>query len=136
MVLQARNWVQASFALQGLDNSSTDSTSIGVALRDCAMLYDKSEPRLTRLLSDENYTRDDARTWLSGVLANHRTCLDGLGEKGFAKPHVASTNLTTLLGQALALYGKRMNKKGFKSKNSELPSRFYFTLIYDTMYFW
>lgn len=90
------------------------------------MLYDESEPRLTRLLSTENYTSDDARTWLSGVLANHRNCLDGLSEKGFVEPHLASNNLTTLLGQALALYEKRVNKEGFKSKYSELPSGFYF----------
>lgn len=117
MVLQARNRVDASLQLQGLDStSSTDSSPIGLALRDCVNLYDESEPRLTRLLSGENYTSDDARTWLSGVLANHRTCLDGLGEKGFLEPYLAATNLTSLLGQVLALYGNSINKEGISSK--------------------
>lgn len=56
-------------------------------------------------------TEDDARTWLSGVLANHRSCLDGLDhheKAGFIDQadhhdHVVAKNLTTLLiSEALA----------------------------------
>ncbi|KAF3440008.1 hypothetical protein FNV43_RR18286 [Rhamnella rubrinervis] len=137
MLLQSTNWIHTTLGLLGLDSSSTNSSSIGVALTDCAMLFDESEPRLTRLLSGENDTGDDARTWLSGVLANHRTCLDGLGEKGFVEPHLASINLTTLVGQALALYGNHMNMEGFKSKRREIALKvlFYFELPYNTIYF-
>ncbi|KAK6240011.1 hypothetical protein QUC31_005480 [Theobroma cacao] len=55
-------------------------------------------------------TLDDARTWLSGVPANHRTCLEGLGERGVViQDHAeAHQNLTTLLSEALALYGKHV----------------------------
>ncbi|KAJ0111905.1 hypothetical protein Patl1_00234 [Pistacia atlantica] len=37
-------------------------------------------------LRDENHTLDDARTWLSRALAHHRTCLDGLEERGYVQP--------------------------------------------------
>uniref|UniRef100_A0A2N9IJ67 Pectinesterase n=1 Tax=Fagus sylvatica TaxID=28930 RepID=A0A2N9IJ67_FAGSY len=104
-VLQARNWVQAFVALHGYDWNH-----VGMSLSDCAKLYNESESRLARLLSDENYTHDDAHTWLSGVLANHRSCVDGLGEKGFVEAHEVGKNLTSLLSEALALYGKSMGK--------------------------
>ena len=64
---------------------------------------------------DGNYTGEDARTWLSGVLANHRTCWEGLEEKGIVKNTSSSgadhyravaQNLTMVLGEALAFYGK------------------------------
>ncbi|XP_015869594.4 probable pectinesterase/pectinesterase inhibitor 36 [Ziziphus jujuba] len=113
LLLISRNMVLQSMSLRRLVHT-TETSSIGVALRDCTKLYDESEPRLARLISGENYTGDDARTWLSGVLANHRSCLDGLAEKGFGEAHLhfAARNLTTLLGQALALYGKRINGRG------------------------
>ena len=104
-VLQARNWVQAFVALHGYDWNH-----VGMSLSDCAKLYNESESRLARLLSDDNYTHDDAHTWLSGVLANHRSCVDGLGEKGFVEAHEVGKNLTSLLSEALALYGKSMGK--------------------------
>lgn len=110
LLLISRAMGLQSMALRGLLHSTHHSSSAGVALRDCAKLYDESEPRLARLISDQNYTGDDARTWVSGVLANHRTCLDGLAEKGFVEEahlqYFAAPNLTTLLDQALALYAK------------------------------
>lgn len=108
-LLQAKNWVQySSMDLHGLDRES--SNNVGFALRDCNKLYDESEPRLSRLVSGatSRYTADDALTWLSAVLANHRSCLEGLAEKGFveAQSHLVAQNLTTSLGEALALYSK------------------------------
>ncbi|KAJ4829979.1 putative pectinesterase/pectinesterase inhibitor 36 [Turnera subulata] len=103
-------WVQySSVALDGVDGGGPNE--LGVALRDCGKLYEESEYRIEELLLNANHTSarddDDARTWLSGVLANHRTCLDGLKEKGLSieTPGVAQ-NLTGLLGEALALYGR------------------------------
>jgi pectinesterase len=95
-VLQARNWVQAFVALHG-----HDWNHVGMSFSDCAKLYNESESRLARLLSGDNYTHDDAHTWLSGVLANHRSCVNGLGEKGFVEAHEVGKNLTSLLSEAL-----------------------------------
>ncbi|GMN30737.1 hypothetical protein TIFTF001_044512 [Ficus carica] len=113
-LVQAKNWVQS---LHGLDLDS--SNNVDSALRDCNKLYDESEPRLARLMSGEmSYNVDDALTWLSGVLANHGSCLDGLAEKGFveARSHLVAQNLTISLGESLALYGKLKGTRNEKSK--------------------
>ncbi|KAL5571925.1 hypothetical protein UlMin_021522 [Ulmus minor] len=105
-VQQARNW----FHTMGLHGLNRASNYVAMALSDCATLYDESEPRLASLVSGESYTVDDARTWLSAVLANHLTCLAGLRGKGFVETNVAAVqNLTNLLVEALALYGKGAN---------------------------
>ncbi|TQE01143.1 hypothetical protein C1H46_013233 [Malus baccata] len=119
-VLQATTLVvQNSIQLHELVGSDDISNYSGVALRDCTELYDESAARLTVLLSkNESYTGNDARTWLSGVLANHRSCLDGLDEKGFVRTEhqrVVAQNLTMVLGEALVFYGKVMNE----GKNSQ-----------------
>lgn len=115
-VVQARHWVQSSARLDGLEG-------VGVALSDCDKLYGESESRLAQLLANENHTRDDARTWLSSVLANHRTCLDALGEKGFVEIHAVAQNLTFWPREALAFYGK-----GRGTKKGKLPSFSFFFL--------
>lgn len=110
--------------LHGMASTESLSSSAGqnVALMDCARLYDESVPRLTVLLSGEgNYTGDDARTWLSGVLANHRSCWEGLEEKSFVTSSThhyvaAAQNLTLMLGEALALYEKSTMTDEAKSK--------------------
>ncbi|GAV78660.1 Pectinesterase domain-containing protein/PMEI domain-containing protein, partial [Cephalotus follicularis] len=99
-VVQAGNWVQAS-----IDHDMKNRID-GVALIDCAKLYNDSEYLLGFLLSNESYTQDDSLTWLSGVLANHRTCLDGLNEKGNVEAHAGAQNLTFLISEAMALYEK------------------------------
>ena len=99
-----------------LASSESDSSGLDVARMDCERLYDESVPRLTELISGEgNYTGEDARTWLSGVLANHRSCWDSLEEKGVVKNtsgaqqyRAVAQNLTVVLGEALALYGKNI----------------------------
>ncbi|XWS35668.1 hypothetical protein CRYUN_Cryun20dG0016300 [Craigia yunnanensis] len=104
MVVQSRNWAKASATLHGVDHNLNYN---GTGFSDCVKLYDDSESRLSLLIPRQGYTLDDARTWLSGVLANHRTCLEGLGEKGFLiQDHADAENLTALLTEALALYGK------------------------------
>ncbi|KAG6677492.1 hypothetical protein I3842_14G030000 [Carya illinoinensis] len=83
-VLQSKNfWVQTSLGrvLHGSKVANWKNHVRGGSFNDCARLYDESESLLSRLLPDHDeshYTEDDARTWLSGVLANHRSCLDGL----------------------------------------------------------
>ncbi|GLT51946.1 hypothetical protein SLA2020_253170 [Shorea laevis] len=113
MVLHASNWVhQASLTLHGLDSSHTLESGNSLALSDCAKLYNESEYRLSFLLSGEGYNIDDTRTWLSAVLTNHRTCFDGLNEKGFVRANNAvSHNLTVFLSEALALYRKGKGTK-------------------------
>ncbi|XP_004308461.1 PREDICTED: probable pectinesterase/pectinesterase inhibitor 36-like [Fragaria vesca subsp. vesca] len=115
-VLQATNVVCTSMdRVHVLASSESDSSGRDVALMDCERLYDESVPRLmTELISGEgNYTGEDARTWLSGVLANHRSCWDSLEENGVVKNtsgaqlySAVAQNLTVVLGEALALYGK------------------------------
>ncbi|KAG2669333.1 hypothetical protein I3760_14G029700 [Carya illinoinensis] len=110
-VLQSKNfWVQTSLGrvLHGSKVANWKNHVRGGSFNDCARLYDESESLLSRLLPDHDeshYTEDDARTWLSGVLANHRSCLDGLDhheKAGFIDQadhhdHVVAKNLTTLL---------------------------------------
>lgn len=107
-VLEAGKWAKSTHMMsRGSDGHDLESR--GVALRDCARLYDESEIRLSRLLvSGDNYTADDARTWLSGVMASHRTCLDGLVEMDLVQENLRpAKNLTSLLAQALALYNRK-----------------------------
>lgn len=101
-VVQSRNLAKASMSLFGLHKTMHYH---GMGLADCVKLYDESESRLSVLLSSRGYTVDDARTWLSGVLANHRSCSEGLGQKGFGiQEHGQGRNLTSLVSEALALY--------------------------------
>ncbi|KAK9274266.1 hypothetical protein L1049_019080 [Liquidambar formosana] len=102
-ILQAMSWVQGSLTLHGSD---INSGILNGALADCGKLYDESQARLARLLSGESHDCNDARTWLSGAFASHRTCLDGLEENGLVEPQVGAQNLTMLLREALALYVK------------------------------
>ncbi|KAL9261823.1 putative pectinesterase/pectinesterase inhibitor 36, partial [Drosera capensis] len=109
-VLQAKDW-----SLQRATTASSSSsyylnsniTGIGVpAFVDCAQLYEESDSRLAHLISTNSMTsssdNDDRLAWLSGVLTNHRTCLDGLGYD--PKIFIGAHNLTRLLNDALAYY--------------------------------
>ncbi|KAF2303473.1 hypothetical protein GH714_018695 [Hevea brasiliensis] len=97
-ILQVRKWVQSMGG--GL---SQDLNPAGVAFSDCVKLYSESEFRLAQLLLNENLSDEDTCMWLSGVLANHKTCLNGLNEKGFNEIQGATQNLTFWLNKALAL---------------------------------
>ncbi|WCJ22889.1 Plant invertase/pectin methylesterase inhibitor superfamily [Euphorbia peplus] len=102
-ILQAKQWAESSVSGSGFEFG---------ALSDCAKLYRESENRLGKMVSGrEKYSRDDARTWLSGVLTNHLTCLDGLSEKGLVDQNhkVRSNNFTGLISEALDFYGQTFN---------------------------
>jgi len=71
------------------------------ALEDCILLMDLSRDRLATLssaMADEDST--NARTWLSAVLTNHGTCLDGL--KGLVKSTM-ETHIEPLRAQTSTL---------------------------------
>ncbi|KAL5792606.1 hypothetical protein ACOSP7_001200 [Xanthoceras sorbifolium] len=113
-VLQARNWARA-YSIGPNDDLNyihDGDHAHREALRECAGLYEVSESRLAELLvGGENYTVDDARAWLSGVLAYHSACLDGLEETGFDKSHAGAQNLSVLVGEALSLYAKHRGSR-------------------------
>ena len=101
----------ASYRSTPGDGPGPDRTSI------FATPNNESESRLASLLhlASDNYTTDDARTWLSSSLACRRTCLEGLEEKGRAQTHARAHNLTVLLGEALNLHARgRGFRKGKK----------------------
>jgi len=115
-VSEAKNWVANALTLHGFESLSlslSHQTSV-VALRDCSKLYEESECRLSHMMSQNStYTREDALTWISAVMTNHRTCLDGLQEKGYVEAQILERNLTMSLKQALMLYSRnRVIAKG------------------------
>ncbi|XP_047179527.1 probable pectinesterase/pectinesterase inhibitor 36 [Vigna umbellata] len=109
-VSQAKNWVANALTLHGFESLSlsfSDHQTSVIALRDCSKLYEESESRLSHMMSQNNtYTREDALTWISAVMTNHRTCLDGLQEKGYLEAQILDRNLTMSLKQALILYSR------------------------------
>ncbi|KAL2337533.1 hypothetical protein Fmac_011979 [Flemingia macrophylla] len=112
-VFKAKNWIGNYLRLHGLESQVLADQTSTMALRDCDKLYGESESRLSYMISEENsYTKEDALTWVSAVMTNHRTCLDGLQEKGYVEAQVLDRNLTMLLKQALVLYSKNKGKAG------------------------
>ncbi|KAK7390147.1 hypothetical protein VNO78_25446 [Psophocarpus tetragonolobus] len=112
-VSQAMNWVGDSLNLHGLESLTLSDQNNAIALRDCAKLYEESESRLSHMMSEESiYSKEDALTWISAVMTNHRTCLDGLKQEGYAKDQIFDRNLTMVLKQALVLYSKNKGKAG------------------------
>ncbi|WCJ22890.1 Plant invertase/pectin methylesterase inhibitor superfamily [Euphorbia peplus] len=102
-ILQAKQWAESAI--------SGSEFEFG-ALSDCENLYSESENRLSQMVASwGTYSDEDACTWLSGVLANQRTCLDGLSEKGFVDQNhqVMSKNFTVLISEALDFYGQPFN---------------------------
>ncbi|CAK9186347.1 unnamed protein product [Ilex paraguariensis] len=61
---------------------------------------------------------DKEATTLSAAVASHRSCLDGLKEKGWSVEAQKGQNLTLLLREALAFYGTKDNPRG-KSKGAQ-----------------
>jgi len=113
------------FEIQSLSLSHQPSV---IALRDCAKLYEESESRLSHMMSQNStYTKEDALTWISAVMTNHRTCLDGLQEKGYVEAQVLDRNLTMSLKQALVLYSR--NKDMAKGKCNFTCSRYIIHLM-------
>lgn len=97
--------------------SEVPSGYYNMGLSDCEKLYDESEARLSKLVvAHENFTVEDVRTWLSGALANHHTCLDSLVQPRQDHTPMVHSNVTFVLREALALYKKRRGHMK-KSKN-------------------
>ncbi|KAL5728189.1 pectinesterase [Ranunculus cassubicifolius] len=104
-VVGATKWTQASLGENKIVVGNVNTTYC--SLSDCLKLYDNSEDRLNRLLVTPHGVNDKL-AWLSGVLNNHKTCLDGLLEKNHSLPQEGKS-LTILLYKALALYGRSGN---------------------------
>lgn len=86
-------------------------------LSECEKLYDESEARLSKLVvAHENFTVEDVTTWLSGVLTNHHTCLDGLVQQRQGHKPFVHSNITFVLREALAFYKKSRGHHMKKSK--------------------
>lgn len=104
-------------SLSSSSNKNVSGVGVNVALRDCVKLYEDSERRLRHMVMNKsNYNKEDAMTWVSAVMTNHRTCLDGLEQKGYVVEEAHEDfgkNLTFLLKEALQLYA---NKKKDKRK--------------------
>ncbi|TKY63696.1 pectinesterase/pectinesterase inhibitor 36 [Spatholobus suberectus] len=121
-VSQAKNWVDNSLRLHGLGSLSLSDQTSTIALRDCAKLYEESESRLSHMMSQESsYTKEDALTWVSAVMTNHRTCLDGLQEKGYAEAQVLDRNTTMSLKQALVLCSENKGRAGKGPPERTIP---------------
>ncbi|XP_073118471.1 pectinesterase-like [Henckelia pumila] len=81
LVKEAHLMKNASFHARNLRNQMNEQTEQG-ALSDCLELLDMSFERvldsIKAIRDGTKMSRADARTWLSGVLTNHVTCIDGL----------------------------------------------------------
>ncbi|XP_060218872.1 probable pectinesterase/pectinesterase inhibitor 36 [Lycium barbarum] len=119
-VLSAMKWARG---LKGIDKAADQHGSINKfgSSDECVKLYEDTEPRLARLVSNETYyNHDDVITWLSAALASHRSCLDGLEEKGLAYKSEETRNLTLLLKGALFRYGQlRSNGRNKPRKGAQ-----------------
>ncbi|EOA25868.1 hypothetical protein CARUB_v10019247mg [Capsella rubella] len=92
-----------------------------LVLSECEKLYGEGEARLSKLVvAHENFTVEDVRTWLSGVLANHHTCLDGLAQERQGHKPLVHSNVTLVLREALAFYKK---SRGHIKKRLHGPAR-------------
>ncbi|KAL1543408.1 pectinesterase [Salvia divinorum] len=96
------------------------------ALLDCAVMYEDAESRLAQLVSGEKeeWSSDDAVTWLSAALAGHSACLDGLGDMGVSFKARHAHNLTELIREALVLYrAETTNPRGIGKGKTVLPRK-------------
>ncbi|XAR63189.1 Pectinesterase, partial [Bertholletia excelsa] len=125
-IANAANWAQSSLSIFEQLRQDSNSRATSVALSDCVKLYGETELLLERLVSGDGgsvYSPEDAMVWLSGAMASHRTCLDGMEEKGLVFESGVAQNLTALLGRALALYGRRT--KAWHGKKGEQEKAYY-----------
>ncbi|XP_010544635.1 PREDICTED: probable pectinesterase/pectinesterase inhibitor 36 isoform X2 [Tarenaya hassleriana] len=113
-VAESRAWVGSRVETEGFTGHIYSN---GSAIIECEKLYEESEIRLSTLIDvHENFTVDDAITWLGGVLVNHRTCLEGLEQKGLAQKALVYNNVTLIVSKSLALY-----RKGRKNHVNKRP---------------
>ncbi|EHA8591957.1 putative pectinesterase/pectinesterase inhibitor 36 [Cocos nucifera] len=97
-LVSAIEWVSASMYLE---KDGLHDTQKGMALSDCARLYEDGEETLQRLMGD--YELVDAHTWLSAAMTAHSTCMEGLRQVNASAP-ASARNVRTLLQKALALH--------------------------------
>ncbi|RDX61220.1 Pectinesterase 2.1, partial [Mucuna pruriens] len=78
------------------------------ALRDCVELMDMSMERIwdsmVALTKQTIESQEDAHTWLSTVLTNHETCLDGLEGPARSLMEAELQDLISRAGTSLALF--------------------------------
>ncbi|KZV46171.1 putative pectinesterase/pectinesterase inhibitor 36-like [Dorcoceras hygrometricum] len=79
---------------------------------DCLKMYRDVEPRLARIVRDENCSHEDGVTWLSAALASHNSCME---EGLLSGARVAARNLSYLIREALAVYGNKKSPTGKKA---------------------
>ncbi|CAE6077286.1 unnamed protein product [Arabidopsis arenosa] len=109
-----------SLAVVEATSEVATSSYYNLGLSECEKLYDESEARLSQLvMAHGNFTVEDVRTWLSGVLANHHTCLDGLVQQRQGHKPLVHSNVTFVLHEALAFYKK---SRGHMKKMSWNPT--------------
>ncbi|KAG8390783.1 hypothetical protein BUALT_Bualt01G0119300 [Buddleja alternifolia] len=102
-LLHALSWAQGYKKLDGPGHDS--------GLADCVKLYEEAEPRLARLVMRDDWSHDDAVTWLSAALASHATCLDGLRDTGLFFEARRAEDLTSVIRNALATYGAKRSQR-------------------------
>ncbi|KAI5647390.1 hypothetical protein M9H77_33395 [Catharanthus roseus] len=89
-----------------------------MVLGDCLKVYGDCEPKVEKLVFGKDYSYDDEVAWINGVMANHRSCLDGLEEMGmvFYDHEKVIGNLTFLLDDALVSLKKQRNRKPMRKR--------------------
>uniref|UniRef100_A0ACD5W0L2 Uncharacterized protein n=1 Tax=Avena sativa TaxID=4498 RepID=A0ACD5W0L2_AVESA len=70
----------AAAAVTGMHRRTSDPRQ-RAALSDCVQLMDLARDRLSDAADTAPAARNNARTWLSAVLTDHVTCLDGLNDE-------------------------------------------------------
>ncbi|CAM0883278.1 unnamed protein product [Alopecurus aequalis] len=70
----------AAAAVTGMHRRTSDPRQ-RTALADCVQLMELARDRLADAADTVPVAPEDARTWLSAVLTDHVTCLDGLGHE-------------------------------------------------------
>lgn len=115
LVSQAKDWAARNSTLENQPQviSYHPNEKVNVSLDDCVKLYDESEFRLEQLISAvvaSNHTWEDANAWLSGVHANHQSCMDDWSDGGGkgVEPFPEFGNLTNLINEALAYSYEKM----------------------------
>ncbi|KNA25947.1 hypothetical protein SOVF_001630 [Spinacia oleracea] len=122
--------------LRSILPKDTNDTVLAKGLKDCGELFDDSEDQLGESLlslSNSNKKSDnDLRTWLSAVLTNLESCVDGVSEiNGTASLvedlRLKMKNSTELVSNSLAIVSKIGTILGkFKNSNSiKVPKSFH-----------
>ncbi|XP_078447199.1 plant invertase/pectin methylesterase inhibitor superfamily [Wolffia australiana] len=125
-IVAARESVSIAGAYFGASPTLDDGkreVEFGLAWDECSRLYSDSAYRLRRLVSGRRRSLAEAKAWISGAATCHRTCTDGLREKGMAAPPLLMSNVTRLLTAALKILHERHESEPFrKPKETNLTS--------------